>query len=105
MNATSTSRFNAKVSNLDRFSGCTAKVILSCASETSISQGCKPSYFNGAPCNSHSQPLEYLPISPKEHDIPPAPLSVMHLKRPKSRASNINSYNFLCVNGSPICTA
>ena len=44
-------------------------------------------------------------ISPMLDDNPPAPLSVIQLNRPWSRASMMKSLIFFCVMGSPICTA
>ena len=54
---------------------------------------------------SSTQPPVSSAISPTEEDRPPAPLSVMALYRPRSRARRMKSYILRWVMGSPICTA
>ncbi len=101
----STSWSFANASNAAQSSGLTPTVILSCDSETNISQGLKPACFNGTTARSRSAPPVSSAISPTELERPPAPLSVITCISPSSRASIIMSSIFFCVIGSPICTA
>ena len=101
----STSCSEANFSKASTSSGFTDTVIRSWLSETNISQGDNPGCLSGTLAKSILQPLVYSAISPIEEDSPPAPLSVMQLINPKSRASKIMSIIFFCVIGSPICTA
>ena len=59
------------------FAGGTASVILSCDSETQISQGYNPLYLRGTFSRLTIKPPLSFAISPIDDDNPPAPLSVM----------------------------
>ena len=62
--------------------------------------------MSGTRSSSTSNPPHSRAISATEQESPPAPLSVMELYRPRSRASfTIASESFFWVMGSPICTA
>ncbi len=77
----------------------------SCASDTRISHGCSPGYLSGAHARSSSAPPLLVAISPTDDDSPPAPLSVIELNSPRSRATVSMSNIIFCVMGSPIWTA
>src|SRR3989344_4614121 len=84
----------------------TESVIRSCDSESQICHGARPGYLSGTLSKSTAHPPTSRAISPTEPESPPAPLSVMLLYKPMSRASRTRaSENFFCVIGSPICTA
>ena len=73
----STSRSRARSRKAASFSGRTASVMRSWASETRISQGASPWYLSGARARSSRAPPGCFAISPTEEESPPAPLSVM----------------------------
>ena len=75
----STSRRAASSSNASSFSGGTARVIRSWASERKISHGASPAYLSGALATVERAPPGASAISPTDDDSPPAPLSVMAL--------------------------
>src|SRR3990167_642777 len=84
----------------------TASVMRSCDYEIHICQGSNPEYLSGTVSKSTMHPPASRAISPTDPERPPAPLSVMLLYNPLSRASRtMASENFFCVIGSPICTA
>ena len=63
-----------------------------------------PGYFNGTRSRWTSAPISW-PISLTDEERPPAPQSVMHENRPRSRAWMIVSSIFFSVIALPICTA
>ncbi len=106
MAAASTPRRAMRSVKASSLSGGTASVMRSWDSLIQICQGSRPGYFSGTRSSSTTHPPHSRAISATEHESPPAPLSVMLLYRPASRASlMMASENFFCVIGSPICTA
>src|SRR3989344_728696 len=94
----STPRRTNSSCNFFHFDRGTAKVIRSCDSEIHICQGSSPGYFRGTFSSCTSQPPDSFAISAIEQERPPAPLSVMLLKRFRSLASfTIASLNFFWV--------
>jgi hypothetical protein len=105
MSVSSTSISWPKASSSAIFSGSTTSVNRSCDSLTKISQGRRPGYFRGTFSSSTTAPPLMPASSPTEDERPPAPLSVLHLSRPRRAASSRKSMASFWVMGEPICTA